>query len=110
MIQDLQDVQAGIEVEHQSDKDKAAKAKKTESRFQYKIKKLAKIYANELDRGQACGVAGMMLQGEKPELQQAVKEEAMRVLEKRRAKQEKEAAKAGQISLFDIKGGQHGSE
>ena len=110
MLQDLKDVQDGIEVEHQSDKDKAAKAKKTESRFQYKVKKLAKIYANELDRGQTCGVVSMMLQDEKPELQQAVKEQALRILEKRRAKRDKEAAKTGQISLFDIEGGQYGSE
>lgn len=105
LLQDLKDVQDGIAVEHQSDKEKAAKAKKSETRFQYRVKKLAKAYANEIERGQSAGAVALMLQSEKPELVQAVKDEARRIVDKRRAKAEDEKAKSAQVSLFDTEGG-----
>ena len=92
-------------MEHQSDREKAAKAKKSETRFQYRVKKPAKAYANEIERGQSAGAVALMLQSEKPELAQAVKDEARRIVDKRRAKAEDEKAKGAQVSLFDTEGG-----
>lgn len=106
MLRDLQDVRDGIRVEHQSDHDRAAKAQKTERRQAAKVRKMAKVYANEEAEGRtAHSITGMLMQGEKPEFQRAVKDEARRILDKRQKKAEKEAAKAAQVTLFDIMGG-----
>ena len=101
MLQDLMDVQNGITVVHASDNDKAAKAQKSQRRRAAKIKKLATIYANEAERGIRHGTTEIMLGTEKPELKNAVREEAERILAKREAKAAKEAAKDAQISFFD---------
>ena len=101
MLQDLSDVQNGIAVTHASDHEKAAKAQKSQRRQTAKIKKLANAFANEKTRGQNFGVTSMMLNREKPELQQAVREEADRIMAKRDAKARKEAAKSAQVSIFD---------
>ncbi len=98
MLQDLKDVQEGIEVIHDSDLKKAAQARKSESRQKYKINKLAKQYANSQNGGE------LLLWGEKPEMKKAVREEAERIKAKRDARQAKEDAKAAQITLFDMEG------
>jgi hypothetical protein len=100
MLQDLRDVQEGIKVEHRSDNEKAAKAVKSQSRQVRKIKKIAKVYANQIERGLP-GDSCYALMGVKPELRQAVKDEAGKILEKRRQNAEKIAAKSAQVSIFD---------
>lgn len=101
MLQDLMDVQNGIAVVHASDSAKAAKAQKSQRRQMAKAKKLATIYANETERGHSHGATDILLDQQKPEFRQAVREEAERITAKREAKARKEATKNAQISIFD---------
>ena len=93
MLQDLQDVQNGIAVEHASDSQKAAKAAKTLARQSRQIKK----YGRALADGKLRNINKL-----RPEILQAAKDEADRIRNKRRSKAQMEDDKAGQISIFDL--------
>ena len=104
MMRDLQDVRDGIEVTHDSDLQKAAKAQVSERRRTAKVRKLATVYANQTERGESHGAMNMILAEQKPDFRDAVHEEAERILAKREAKARKEEARAAQISMFDLGG------
>ena len=98
ILQDLKDVREGIAVEHRSDIEKAAAVKKSQSRQNARIRKMAKHYDGN------AYVASMMMRDEKPEFIQAVKEEAARIAGKREAKEQNEAAAAAQMSFLESDG------
>ena len=100
MMQDLRDVQAGIAVEHDSDNQKAAKAKKTQRRREGKVKKLAQMYANSMERGMRLGMAMLGVKDE--ETMVAVRKEAARIAEKRNKAREMQATKAAQMTIDDL--------
>ena len=91
------DVQNGIAVKHATDEAKAAKAVKSKERWERKVKKYGRLMADGVARG---SVANM-----KPELQQAIRDEAQRVLEQRREQERMKAEKGKQLTFFDIEGG-----
>lgn len=105
MIQDLQDVRDGIEVEHDSDNRKAAKQKKSDRRKKYKVGKLAKAYVRALENGMPTSRLRHLESNE--EIRIAALDEARKIAAKHDAKRKKEAIKAAQITIFDMEGGVH---
>lgn len=99
MLQDLMDVQDGIAVKHASDEAKAAKAVKSQERFERKVKKYGRLLADGAARSGK-------VENMRPDLQKAIRDEAQRILEQRREHEKKESEKGEQITFFDVEVGQ----
>lgn len=95
MLQDLMDVQDGIAVKHASDEAKAAKAVKSQERFERKVKKYGRLLADSAARSGK-------VENMRPDLQKAIRDEAQRILEQRREHEKKESEKGEQITFFDV--------
>lgn len=101
ILQDLQDVAAGLEVVHDSDNAKAAKARKTESRSRAKVEKLAKLLANDMLKGKP-GLATIQMRDMKQDMRDRVRAEAERIVARVREKQDRIERERAQVSLFDL--------
>ena len=109
IMQDLADVQAGIEVFHPSDKKKQAKTEKTERRKRAEIDKRARMYAKGSENARWMAVLPYVsdaqdsdhMKKKKGDMLTAIKERAAEIERKEKVKAEREALKHGQISLFD---------
>ena len=88
MLQDLIDVQNGIKVEHASDLQKAAAAKKSESRDAARIRKYSKLLAD----GKSVDKISRM----RPDVRQQIEAKAREIKAKREL-----AGNGAQISIFD---------
>ena len=104
LMQDLQDVRDGIDVQHASDMQKAAKAQKNERYQAGKIKRMAQRMVKEMRESGAAPEdthVGGLLERRNAEFSAAVEAEAMRIIEKAEEKKKLEGIKAAQISFFD---------
>lgn len=97
MLADLQAVQDGIAVQHDSDLKKAAEAAKTARRRDAKVKKAAKQLA---DAKRPNSMASMLLRQQKQEFQDAVRAEAERIRMNREQEERKKEQAGQQLSLF----------
>lgn len=105
LMQDLQDVRDGIDVQHASDMQKAAKAQKNERYQAGKIKRMAQRMVKEMRESGAAPEdthVGGLLERRNAEFSAAVEAEAMRIIEKAKEKERRECDKAAQISIFDF--------
>lgn len=99
MMQDLRDVQDGIEVVHDSDLKAAKAAQKSDARKRRKVEKLGKRYAWELEQKKGY----MVMRGiTNEDMKDAVRKEAQRILAKKAEEREKQEQAKAQISIFDL--------
>ena len=103
LIKDLEDVAAGIQVTHDSDRIRAAVTDKAERRKSAKIEKAAKQYARGKENGRISSMTFAML-GVKDEDKDEVRARAEAIVEKNAKARQIEASRGEQLSLFDMDG------
>lgn len=99
LLADLQLIQDGIAVEHDSDRQAAKAEKKRESRWNARIDKAARQYASERMRGQSGSFAMTGIKDEDDKAE--IRRRAAIITQKREKAAQIQAEKDGQVSFFD---------